>query len=84
MQFARLSTSEAGRGLAWGENVILGAAFDQGVPMPDPACRHARTRLIARDDEAQYFECLDCGKILEGGELKQSEGPGFGESLSDA
>ncbi|MBZ5501403.1 MAG: hypothetical protein LAN59_04055 [Acidobacteriia bacterium] len=52
--------------------------------MPDPACRHARTRLIARDDDAQYVECLDCGKILEAGELKNNEGPGFGESLSDA
>jgi hypothetical protein len=28
-------------------------------------------------------ECLDCGEILEAGELKNEE-PGFGESLSDA
>ena len=52
--------------------------------MPDPTCRHPRTRLIARDDDAQYVECLDCGKILEAGELKKNEESGFGESLSDA
>lgn len=51
------------------------------------ACQHERTRLIAKDDESQYVECLDCGEILEAGEInvdKVKEGPGFGESLSDA
>ena len=50
---------------------------------PDPACQHKRTQLIAEDEDAQYVECLDCGEILEAGELKGDE-PGFGESLSDA
>ena len=51
--------------------------------MPDPVCKHEHTRLIAKDDDSQYLECLDCGEILEAGELKNEE-PGFGESLSDA
>ena len=50
--------------------------------MPDPACKHERTRLIAKDDDAQDVECLDCGEILEAGEL--GEDAGLGESLSDA
>ena len=50
---------------------------------PQPACQHKRTQLIAKDEDAQYVECLDCGEILEAGELKNDE-PGFGESLSDA
>jgi translation initiation factor 2 beta subunit (eIF-2beta)/eIF-5 len=50
-----------------------------------PACKHPRTRLIARDNDAQYLECLDCGAIFEAGELKDAkENSGFGESLSDA
>jgi hypothetical protein len=49
---------------------------------PDPACRHKRTQLIAKDDDSQYVECLDCGEIFEVGELK--EDGEFGESLSDA
>jgi len=62
--------------------------------MPTPSCPHCRTQLIAQDSEAQYIECLDCGAILEAGELSPSEesehgevkkkGPGFDESLSDA
>ncbi len=50
--------------------------------MTEPTCKHTRTRLIARDDDAKYVECLDCGEILEAGEIKESNG--FGESLSDA
>ena len=52
--------------------------------MPDPVCQHKRTQLIAKDDDAQYVECLDCGEILETGEIEKKEGVGFDESLSDA
>jgi hypothetical protein len=60
--------------------------------MPDPrACQHARRRLIARDKDAEYIECLDCGAILEAEELAAAprsetslEPPAFPESLSDA
>ncbi len=52
--------------------------------MPDatPACRHLRTQVIAKDNDAHYVECLDCGAILEVGELKDPSADG--ESLSDA
>lgn len=51
--------------------------------MPDEAvCKHARKKLIAKDKDAEYVECLDCGAILEAGELAESSG--FNESLSDA
>jgi hypothetical protein len=50
--------------------------------MPDPPCKHKRTQVIAKDDDAQYVECLDCGEILEIGEIATEQD--FGESLSDA
>lgn len=37
--------------------------------MPDALCKHQRKRLIAKDDDSQYWECLDCAEILEAGEL---------------
>jgi Zn ribbon nucleic-acid-binding protein len=57
-----------------------------------PACKHEHTRLIAKDNEAEYIECVDCGVILERRELteapKNPAEPGkpspFDESLSDA
>ena len=52
--------------------------------MNDPAtCCHTRTKLIARDSDAEYVECLDCGTIVESSEMPESPA-GFKESLSDA
>jgi transcription initiation factor TFIIIB Brf1 subunit/transcription initiation factor TFIIB len=50
--------------------------------MADMVCKHQHTELIAQDDNSQYVECLDCGEILEAGELDRQ--PAFDESLSDA
>ena len=51
--------------------------------MPEQTdCKHANTRLIAKDQDAEYVECQDCGAILEADELKEPSG--FDESLSDA
>lgn len=47
-------------------------------------CSHKRTQLIAKDKDAQYVECLDCGAILETDELEKPPASGFDESLSDA
>jgi Zn ribbon nucleic-acid-binding protein len=61
--------------------------FVSSSSMPDPTCKHKRTQLIAKDDESQYVECLDCGELFEAAELKAEENKkdrGFGESLSDA
>jgi hypothetical protein len=55
--------------------------------MTKPTCAHRRTQLIAKDNDAQYVECLDCGEILEAAEMEKVEkkdAPGFDESLSDA
>jgi hypothetical protein len=60
--------------------------------MPDAACKHERTRLIAQDKDSRYVECLDCGEIFEAEELKAlkpnagetKSGPGLDGSLSDA
>jgi hypothetical protein len=55
--------------------------------MTKRACPHNRTQLIAKDNDAHYMECLDCGEILEAGEMEKVEkkdAAGFDESLSDA
>lgn len=62
------------------------------------SCKHERTRLIAKDNEAEYIECVACGAILETHELAESSNAAepksaspesgkpnpFDESLSDA
>jgi hypothetical protein len=56
---------------------------------PTLTCRHTRTRLIAKDKDAEYVECLDCGALLEAGELlmllpPESEGPEGPRSRADS
>lgn len=53
-------------------------------PVNDPAtCRHPRTKLIAKDSDAEYIECLDCGTIIETSERAEPD-PNLDGSLSDA
>jgi len=42
---------------------------------PEPAamekiCRHPRVRVVARDDEAEFVECQECGDVFESSEFK--------------
>jgi hypothetical protein len=62
--------------------MIYNSSSVRWLALPDPLCKHNRTQLIAKDDDAQYVECLDCGEIFEVGEL--NDGTGSSESLSDA
>jgi hypothetical protein len=53
----------------------------------NPACKHSRTKLIAKDSDAEYVECLNCGAILEARELPDPAKRETNEvdgSLSDA
>jgi len=49
-----------------------------------PACAHAHTILIAKDEREEYLECLDCGEIFDPVEREPTAGAGFNETLSDA
>jgi hypothetical protein len=72
--------------LQFDAGVFMAGSRDE-LKMADPTCKHKRTQLIAKDDESQYVECLDCGEVFEVGELKAGENKdrqGFDESLSDA
>lgn len=55
--------------------------------MTKPACPHTHTQLIAKDNDVQYLECLDCGEVFEAAEMEKAErkepAPVDG-SLSDA
>ena len=50
---------------------FLRMAAEGNMPKTGP-CTHQRTQLIAKDDDAEYVECLDCGAIFETRELNAS------------
>ena len=34
------------------------------------ACKHPRVQIVAREEDAEFVECIECGEIFEASELK--------------
>jgi len=50
----------------------------------DPAnCKHLHMQLISKDEETEYWECMDCGEIIEPCEELPLQ-TRFQETLADA
>ena len=39
------------------------------IPM-EKICRHARVRVVARDEDSEFVECQECGDVFESSEFK--------------
>ncbi|HZD96505.1 MAG TPA: hypothetical protein VE133_19750 [Candidatus Sulfotelmatobacter sp.] len=39
------------------------------IPM-EKICRHPRVRVVARDDDAEFVECQECGDVFESSEFR--------------
>lgn len=33
-------------------------------------CQHVRVQVVAREEDAEFVECLECGDIFESSEFK--------------
>ena len=40
--------------------------------MPDP-CKHPKVKVVAREDDAEYVECTDCGEVFESSEFRDMQ-----------
>jgi hypothetical protein len=36
----------------------------------DKPCEHPRVRIVARDADAEFVECLECAEVFEASEFK--------------
>ncbi|HXR17153.1 MAG TPA: hypothetical protein VN777_13240 [Terriglobales bacterium] len=34
------------------------------------ACKHPRVQIVAREEDAEFVECIECGDIFESSEFK--------------
>ena len=34
------------------------------------SCKHARVRIVAREDDVEFVECQECGDVFEASEFK--------------
>ena len=33
-------------------------------------CKHPRVRIVSRDEESEFVECLECGQVFDSSEFK--------------
>ena len=36
-------------------------------------CKHLRVRVVAREEEAEFVECLECGDVFESSEFRDMD-----------
>lgn len=48
-------------------------------PPPKPVsketapCKHPRVKVVAREDDAEFVECLECGEVFESSEFRDMD-----------
>lgn len=36
-------------------------------------CKHPRVRIVAREEDAEFVECLECGDVFESSEFRDMD-----------
>lgn len=39
----------------------------------DQPCRHPRVQVVARDEDAEYVECMECREVFESSEFRDMD-----------
>jgi len=39
----------------------------------DIVCKHPKVRVVAREEDVEYVECLDCGQVFDSNEYQDME-----------
>ena len=37
------------------------------------ACKHPRVRIVSRQEDTEYVECLECGEVFDSEEFRDME-----------
>jgi Zn ribbon nucleic-acid-binding protein len=48
-------------------------AQPSAMPNDRTTCKHPRVRIVAREDDAEFVECLECGDVFESSEFKDMD-----------
>jgi hypothetical protein len=38
-----------------------------------PVCKHPRVKIVAREEDSEFVECLECGEVFESSEFKDMD-----------
>jgi hypothetical protein len=51
------------------QNSSISKRPPEPIPMETP-CKHPRVRVVAREEDAEFVECQECGDVFESSEFK--------------
>ena len=43
------------------------------ISQMDTTCKHPKVRVVAREEDVEYVECLDCGQVFDSNEYHDME-----------
>ncbi len=41
--------------------------------MTAAVCKHAKVKIVARDEDAEYVECTQCGEVFDSSEFRDMQ-----------
>lgn len=51
------------------QNTPISKRPPEPIPMAKP-CKHPRVRVVAREEDAEFVECQECGDVFDSSEFK--------------
>jgi hypothetical protein len=51
------------------QNLPISKQPSEPIPMAKP-CKHPRVRIVAREEDAEFVECQECGDVFDSSEFK--------------
>jgi hypothetical protein len=51
------------------QNLPISKRPSEPMPMAKP-CKHPRVRVVAREEDAEFVECQECGDVFDSSEFK--------------
>src|SRR5262249_21969840 len=45
-------------------------ASDPNMSVHMAACKHPRVKIVARQEDSEFVECIECGEVFESSEFK--------------
>lgn len=45
-------------------------SLEPSITPMNTVCKHPKVRVVAREDDVEFVECLDCGEVFDSNEFR--------------
>jgi hypothetical protein len=65
-----LFDKEGRLGTIWRKGLLIKTVLNPTMASP---CKHPRVRVVSRQEDVEYVECLECGEVFDSDEFRDME-----------